>query len=122
MRKNIICLSVIASLLLTACHSKNDPMNELNALTEQLSEDTSDYTEKDWETVDNQLEVIDAEIEQYRDQYTDEEMKEIGRLKGKCAGLIAKKTMNSATQKLEDISKQAEGMIEGFMEGFGEDN
>lgn len=122
MRKNIISLSFIASLLLTACHSKNDPMNELNALTEQLSEDTSDYTEEDWETVGNQLEVIDAEIEQYRDQYTDEEMKEIGRLKGKCAGLIAKKTMNSATQKLEDISKQAEGMIEGFMEGFGEDN
>lgn len=122
MRKNIISLSFIASLLLTACHSKNDPMNELNALTEQLSEDTSDYTEEDWETVGNQLEVIDAEIEQYRDQYTDEEMKEIGRLKGKCAGLIAKKTMNSATQKLEDISKQAEGMVEGFMEGFGEDN
>lgn len=68
------------------------------------------------------MEVIDAEIKQYRDQYTDEEMKEIGRLKGKCAGLIAKKTMNSATQKLGDISKQAEGMIEGFMEGFGEDN
>lgn len=122
MRKNIISLSFIASLLLTACHSKNDPMNELNALTEQLSEDTSDYTEEDWETVGNQLEVIDAEIEQYRDQYTDEEMKEIGRLKGKCAGFIAKKTMNSATQKLGDISKQAEGMIEGFMEGFGEDN
>lgn len=122
MRKNIICLSFIVSLLLTACHSKNDPMNELNALTEQLSEDTSDYTEEDWETVGNQLEVIDAEIEQYRDQYTDEEMKEIGRLKGKCAGFIAKKTMNSATQKLGDISKQAEGMIEGFMEGFGEDN
>ena len=40
----------------------------------------------------------------------------------KCAGLIAKKAMNSATQKLEDISKQVEGMIEGFMEGFGEDN
>ena len=122
MRKNIICLSFIASLLLTACHSKNDPMNELNALTEQLSEDTSDYTEEDWETVGNQLEAIDAEIQQYRDQYTDEEMKEIGRLKGKCAGLIAKKTMNSANRKLEDISKQAEGMIEGFMEGFGEDN
>lgn len=122
MRKIIICLSLIASFLLTACHSKNDPVNELNALTEQLSEDTSDYTEEDWETVGNQLEVIDAEIEQYRDQYTDEEMKEIGRLKGKCAGLIAKKAMNSATQKLEDFSKQAEGMIEGFMEGIGEDN
>ena len=122
MRKIIICLSLIASFLLTACHSKNDPVNELNALTEQLSEDTSDYTEEDWETVGNQLEVIDAEIEQYRDQYTDEEMKEIGRLKGKCAGLIAKKAMNSATQKLGGISKQVEGMIEGFMEGFGEDN
>lgn len=122
MKRNIICLLFIEALLLTSCHSKNDPVNELNALTEQLSEDTSDYTEEDWETVGNQLEVIDAEIEQYRDQYTDEEMKEIGRLKGKCAGLIAKKAMNSATQKLEDISKQAEGMIEGFMEGFGEDN
>lgn len=122
MKKNIFCLLFIAAWLLTSCHSKNDPVNELSVLTEQLSEDTSDYTEEDWETVSNQLEVIDAEIQQYRDQYTDEEMKEIGRLKGKCAGLIAKKAMNSATQKLEDISKQAEGMIEGFMEGLGEDN
>ena len=122
MKKIIICLSFVASLLLTACHSKNDPMNELNALTEQLSEDTSEYTEEDWETVSNQLEMIDAEIQQYRDQYTDEEMKEIGRLKGKCAGLITKKAINSATQKLEDVSKQAEGMIEGFIEAFGEDN
>lgn len=122
MRKNIICLSFIAALLLTACHSKNDPVNELNALTEQLSEDTSEYTEEDWETVSSQLEMIDAEIQQYRDQYTDEEMKEIGRLKGKCAGLMAKKAMDSATQKLEDFSKQAQGMIEGFTKAFGEDN
>lgn len=122
MRKNIICLSFIAALLLTACHSKNDPVNELNALTEQLSEDTSEYTEEDWETVSSQLEMIDAEIQQYRDQYTDEKMKEIGRLKGKCAGLMAKKAMDSATQKLEDFSKQAQGMIEGFTEAFGEDN
>lgn len=121
MKKILVCMSFVVSLLLIACHSKNDPMNGLYALTEQLSEDTSDYTEDDWEAIGNQLEMIESEIQQYSDQYTDEEMKEIGRLKGKCVGLIAKKAVNSAAKQIEDASKQAEGMLEGFFEGLGEE-
>ena len=112
MRNIHVCIAILAYFFFISCQTKSSPVDDLQALVEQLSEDTSDYTEEDWEAVGSQLEMIEEELQQNIDQYTDEELNEIGRLKGKCAGLITKKAMQTGMKRFEEASKQAEGMIE----------
>ena len=47
---------------------------------------------------------------------SDEELREIGRLKGKIIAKMAKSTVNDLKKQMEDLSKQLEGGLEGFME------
>ena len=110
----------MVSILCASCHSYNDSLNELQTLSEQLSDDISYYTDEDWDDVSCQLVAIEEEIQQNIDKYTDEELKEIRRLEGKCAGLITKRTMKIYKEQTEDMLKQSKALNEGFEEGFGD--
>ena len=59
-------------------------------LTEDVKANYNDYTEEDWKSFTQEYELITQELEEYRDQYSDEEKKEIGRLKGECYVYITK--------------------------------
>ena len=103
------------------CKSKHTPINKLENLTEEIQENAQNYTEEDWKATAEELELIENEIKQYKSEYTDEELKEIGRLKGKCLAQFTKYSSKAFTNGVKDVMKEAEGLLEGFTQGF-EDN
>ena len=102
------------------CHSKQTPINKLENFTEEIQNKAQDYTEEDWKASAEELEQIEKEIEQYKSEYTDEELKEIGRLKGICLAQFTNHSFKTFKNGLEDAMKEAEGLIEGFSQGFGD--
>lgn len=113
-----IITCTILVLCMTSCHSKRTPINRLENLTTEIQNKASDYTAEDWNAVADELEVIESEIEQYKDEYTDEELKEIGRLKGILLAQYTKASVNSITSGVENAMKEAEGLVEGLFDGF----
>lgn len=101
-----------------SCNSKQTPIDELEELAEDVQQNASNYTEEDWQSTTKELELIESEIEQYKNEYTDEELKEIGRLKGFYLAQLTKYSIKSFKNGLEDAIKEAEGVIEGFQQGF----
>lgn len=106
------------TLCIISCNSKQTPINRLEELTEDVQQNASGYTEEDWQSTAEELELIESEIEQYKDEYTDEELKEIGRLKGIYLAQLTKYSIKSFKNGLEDAMKEAEGIMEGFKQGF----
>lgn len=104
-----------------SCNSKQTPMNRLANLTEEIQKNAQDYTEEDWKAFAEELELIENDMDQYMSEYTDEELKEIGRLKGICFAQFTKHSIKTFKNGLENVMKEAEGLIEGFTQGF-EDN
>lgn len=62
------------------------------------------------------------EKELAKHEYTDEELKEIGRLKGKCMGYLTKQSLKDLEKQIKDLTKELEGGIEGFLEVLSNDN
>lgn len=110
-----------AAIVFNACSSKQAPINDLKDLVNELRENSSGYSEADWESIAYQLEAIEEAVQENYDQYTDEELKEIGRLEGKCIGLITKKAMKEGQRIMEQETQKAESLLEGFYEGLGEE-
>lgn len=106
------------SLCMMSCHSKQTPINRLEALIEDVQQNAYEYTEENWQSTADEIELIECEIEQYKDEYTDEELKEIGRLKGIYLAQLTKYSIKSFKNGLEDAMKEAEGIMEGFKQGF----
>lgn len=112
------CIFTMLILCLAACHSKLTPIDKLEELAEDVRQNASDYTEEDWQYTAEELELIESEIEQYKNEYTDEELKEIGRLKGIYLAQLTKYSLKSFKNGLENAIKEAEGVIEGLQQGF----
>lgn len=106
------CL-VIWTLTFTSCNNKNTPIHDLEELSEDLKQNSKDYSDDDWAAISQSLDNINNEIDEHRSEYTDEEMKEIGRLKGICGTYLMKYAAKNASQQLKDLIQQFGGAIQG---------
>lgn len=113
-------LILFVSLFISSCDSKETPINELDDLTEEISENSKEYSDEDWEEAALQYQQIEADLEKYHSEYSDEELKEIGKKKGKCLAFFAKRSAKNLKDNMEDLMHEASGIIEGFTEGLNE--
>lgn len=115
-----ICVSLISCL--SSCSTKQDPINDLAILVEDVQANGAFYSEDDWGYVTQQIDVIENEIEQYKNEYTDEECKEIGRLKGILLAQYAKNSVRSFKNGVENAINEAEGIVDGFLNSFSSES
>lgn len=106
-------LVVLSCTVLYSCSmimKVQNPLQQLEELTEDIRFHHQEYTTADWKKAYARYEQITAEMENY--QYTKEEAEEIGKLEGECVGYFMKSAVNS----LDDLGNE----IKGFFEGMGE--
>ena len=95
-------------------------ISELENLTEKVEANYKSYTQEDWENFAASYSAIEEELSKY--EYSDEQLKKIGNLKGKCMGYMTKQTLDDFEKQLNDLPKQIEGAIEGFMDVLSNDD
>ena len=116
----LICLAFILLMGITSCDSSQSAIKDLEVLLNEIEENYQSYTDEDWEAMSLSYSAIEEELANY--EYTDEELKEIGRLKGKCMGYLTKQSLKNLEKQIKDLTKELEGGIEGFLEVLSNDN
>lgn len=106
-------------MLLAACGNTDEPLKKLEKLTDRIEKNADNFTDEEWNEVISEMDEIDSEMADR--EYTDEELKEIGRLKGRCFARMTRKAMKDASETFDDLSKQLEGGIDGFLEEMSKD-
>lgn len=106
----------IIPLVFASCETSQTPVNELSSLLEKIDNNSENYSEEDWNNITNEFTEIEEELSKY--EYTDEELKEIGRIKGQILAKMIKSAVKDLKKQMEDLSKQLEGGLEGFFEEF----
>ena len=109
-------ITILLVIFVTACNSKNKPIDQLRSLNENLSENMANFSEDDWEDVAGEFEEILEDIAEHRSEYSEAELREIGRLEGQCVAKISKAYMEALSDEIEG----ANNVLGGFMEGFKE--
>lgn len=115
-----ICLTFALVFSFTSCDSSQSAINDLEVLLQEIETNYQTYTEEDWENMSLSYSAIEEELAKH--EYTDEELKEIGRLKGKCMGYLTKQSLKDLEKQIKDLTKELEGGIEGFLEVLSNDN
>lgn len=118
LRSLIILFCVSLFICLSACTTKQGPISDLANLTEEVKTYGASYSEDDWKSVAEELDAIEKEMELYKKEYTNEELKEIGRLKGILLAQYTKNSFKSIKEDVESATKEAEGLIDGFLNSF----
>ena len=90
----------------------------LASLAEKVEEKGASFDMNDWEGVIREYVIIKRKMEKY--EYSAEEQKEIGRLKGSLAGYATKSVLLNAKKSVDNINNQIEGGIDGFFKSLME--
>lgn len=118
---HISVLILSAVFLTVSCNSKETSANQLDDLANEIETNGKDYTDEDWESAAEEYEQIEADIEDYRSEYTEAELREIGRKKGRCLAAFTKYATKRYKEDVEEAMHEATGIMQGFSEGFNEE-
>ena len=103
--------------IFVSCENKQTPIKKLEKLNRTVVQESETFTTQDWENTIAEYEQIEKELSMYN--YTDEELRMIGRMKGRLWAKISKEYLNTAAEGIDTYLKMFEGALEGFMEEFG---
>ena len=119
MKKIYYFLLIPLSLLAFSCNLISDlKIENLSSLIENLEEQNGNIPQEKLDELELKMEELQNDLEANRDKYTEEQVKEIGKLQGRYAALLVKKGLNEFSESMKDLGNQ----IEGFIEGLVDDN
>ena len=101
---------------LVACDPAQSKIDELEKLVMEVEQDYSSYTREDWRGVSEAYDALIAEMDKY--EYSTEDRKRIGRLKGEYEAVVLKYTMTNITDIVSDYAEETKEGINGFIDGM----
>ena len=105
--------------LLCACTTKDERnLNQFRNFTTNLQQKSDSYSDAEWQKSIEEYEKITDNIANIR--YTDEERREIGKLKGQCIAIYAQYAIGAYESELQGATHELEGAIESFLDIFGD--
>lgn len=119
--KNIILMFALL-IGLVSCNSKQTPINDLSGLSEEIKDNGAEYSQDDWEKAAQEFEMIAQELKRYKSEYTDEELREIGRLEGICLTYFTKQSLHTLNNDIKNAIKETEGIWDGFAKEFSKED
>ena len=113
-------LVALIALAMTSCAKwqAQHQINALESLVEKIENHGDELTRQDWQEVSDKYEAICTKINQY--DYTNEQLKEIGRLKGRYYVAYAKGALNSEGGLLNGLFQQGSGLLDGVLGGVSD--
>ena len=101
-------------IALSSCNNVQSRLDKAEAEIEYAEQNKEEMTAKDWSTLEKKIQELESDLEQNRDKYTDEQVKEIGKLQGRYFALAVNNGIINFQEALKDLGNQAEGFIEGI--------
>lgn len=111
-----ICLIVAMAVSMQSCSTRRAAINDLESLVDKVEKNGEKYTLEDWENVIYRCAKIEKKLQKH--EYSAEEHREIGTLKGRLAGVVTKDILTNSAKKVISIKEQLDGGTEGFLEGL----
>ena len=112
MRQTILLLVFL--LALSGCNNVQSRLDKAEKEIEYAEQNKQEMTAKDWSALEKKMKELESDLEQNRDKYTDEHVKEIGKLQGRYFAVAVKKGINDFQESIKDLGNQMEGFIEGI--------
>ena len=112
----VIVAIILTSFMVVYATPENESLSSLQELYEEMELNHENYTKEDWEKVKVEFDSITSQIK--LDDYTADQIKEIGKLKGKCSAYLTKGLLKRAEKGLIELG----GILEGYLEEFKQMN
>jgi bisphosphoglycerate-independent phosphoglycerate mutase (AlkP superfamily) len=120
--RNLILTGLLVAISLSSCNTTQSKIDHLEANIEFAEQNQDGMIDKDWSTLELNMQDLEKDLEQNRDKYTAEQVKAIGKLQGRYFAVAVKKGIDDFQESVKDLSNQMEGFIEGITDTIKKNN
>lgn len=104
---------LIIGIILNSCNSPQSQMDKVSTMIE-YAEQKDELSQEDIDELQIKIEELQNDLETNRKNYTDEQVKEIGKLQGRYVAILVKKGIDDFQESVKDFGNQMEGFKEGI--------
>ncbi len=113
----VLLLAFLSIALLGSCKTKEERViDQLQGMSERIEKKGDSMSSEDWEKLYKEYSDIHAKIANEEYDFTDEQMRELGRVEGKLGKAFVKQSMKDFGKATEDILKKGSEFLKGVME------
>ena len=97
--------------------SSNSPKSKIDRVSTAIKDaeqQKEEITQEDYDELELKMEELKKDLDVNRKNYSDEQIKEIGKLQGRYTVLIVKKGLIDFKESVKDLGNQMEGILEGI--------
>ena len=107
-----LLIAIFCLPIMSGCATRQGAIQQLQSLSDDLRDNASYYTIKDWENAANKLGTIRKKMAHY--DYTPAERRQIGELEGQCVRYMVEGAKNKAINGVMGIGNEVRGILEGL--------
>jgi hypothetical protein len=99
--------------LVFSCNQSQSSINKASKMIENAEQQKDQLEKSDFNKLEIYMEDLQKNLQDNRKNYTDEQVREIGKLQGRYAALLLKKGINDFKESVKDLDNQMDGFMEG---------
>ncbi len=108
---------LLLSLLFVACNPSESAKNDLQKFTERIEQKSDKWSDAEWDDALAYYSEMCQTIDRY--DYSEEELREIGKLKGRCMAKFYKHSFDEGARDVHDAFIELGGAMEELFDAFG---
>jgi uncharacterized protein YoxC len=117
-----LTLLLVIFIAFSACNNIQSRLDRAEKEIEHAEKNKDAMTDKNWSELEKKMQDLESDLEHNRAKYTDEQVKEIGKLQGRYFAIAVKKGINDFQESVKDLGNQMEGFIEGITDSTNNKN
>ncbi len=110
--KLLTYICILFFLLFVSCGFKQSKIDSVAAELDYAEANKKEMATEDWESLQLTVEELEQDVDLNRDNFTDEQVKQIRKLQGRYAALAFKKGLNDFQDSMKDLGDQVEGFVD----------
>jgi hypothetical protein len=115
----ILGIFIFAMFLFSSCQTKEERViNKFKDLAERVDKNSDTFSDQDWEEVLDEYEALNDEAMDC--EFTNEQLREFGRVDGLLTGVITREGSKKLGRDLGRYINEGKQVMKGFLEGFSE--
>ena len=99
-------------LFISSCDFKQSKIDTVAAELDYAEANKKEMATEDWESLQTAVEELEQDVDLNRDNFSDEQVKQIRKLQGRYAALAFKKGLNDFQDSMKDLGDQVEGFVD----------
>ena len=109
---NKLFILLFTILFISSCDFNQSKIDSVTAELDYAEANKKEMATEDWESLQTTVEELEQDVDLNRDNFSDEQVKQIRKLQGRYAALAFKKGLNDFQDSMKDLGDQVEGFVD----------